>query len=293
MKRIFDGLTGKNKPILMFGLALSIALLISILTYNWMKSLSSEKAQNRETVSIVVAAADLPWGKSLTADLIKVAPYLKESVPPGYFSDLSVVAGRTLIYPVRANEPIIDSKLAPTTVTAGGVAAVVSPKKRAMGVKVDKVVGISGFIHPGHRVDVLVTLDRNERSNSPTTKIVLENILVLATGSEVEQTGAREKPSQVDVITLEVTPEEGEKLALAATEGKLQLALRNFADTESSNTRGTTISMLLSNTPGNETVKAKPVKAAPRRPAPEQPQSYTVELIKGSKVSETNFKKGE
>lgn len=293
MKRIFDGLTGKNKPMLMFGLALSIALLISILTYNWMKSLSGERAQQKDTISVVVAAADLPWGKSITADVVKVAPYLKESVPPGYFPDVSAVVGRTIIYPVKVNEPIIDFKLAPTTVTAGGVAAVVSPKKRAMAVKVDKVVGVSGFIHPGHRVDVLVTLDKNERMSSPTTKIVLENILVLATGSEVEQTGAREKPSQVDVITLEVTPEEGEKLALAATEGKLQLALRNFADKESANTRGTTIPMLLSGTPGNETVKAKPVKAAPRRVAPEQPQSFTVETIKGGKVSETNFRKGE
>ena len=100
-----------------------------------------------------------------------------------------------------------------------------------MGVKVDKVVGVSGFIHPGNRVDVLVTLSRNERQNEPTTKIVLENILVLATGTELEKSGKQEKPAQVDVITLEVTPEEGEKLALAASEGKLQLALRNYTDT--------------------------------------------------------------
>ncbi len=100
-----------------------------------------------------------------------------------------------------------------------------------MGVKVDKVVGVSGFIHPGNRVDVLVTLSRSDRQNEPTTKIVLENILVLATGTELEKSGKQEKPAQVDVITLEVTPEEGEKLALAATEGKLQLALRNYSDT--------------------------------------------------------------
>jgi pilus assembly protein CpaB len=224
--------------------------------------------------------------------MVKVAPFLKESLPAGYFSDTSAVAGRTIIYPVKAGEPVFESKMAPTTVTSGGVAALVTPNKRAMGVKVDKVVGVSGFIHPGNRVDVLVTLSRNERANSPMTKIVLENILVLATGTELEKAGKQEKPAQVDVITLEVTPEEGEKLALAATQGPLQLALRNFTDTGSSLTRGTTITGLLA---------AQEVPQPAAQPAPKSSNksvrvqrapspSVTVELIRGNKVTETNFK---
>ena len=172
--------------------------------------------------------------------------YLKESLPAGHFTDPAALVGRTNIYPLKAGEPLFESKLAPTTVSQGGVAALVTPKKRAMGVKVDKVVGVSGFIHPGNRVDVLVTLSRSDRQNEPMTKIVLENILVLATGTELEKSGKQEKPAQVDVITLEVTPEEGEKLALAAQEGKLQLALRNYPTTATSDTRGTTIPGLLS-----------------------------------------------
>ncbi len=157
-----------------------------------------------------------------------------------------------------------------------------------MGVKVDKVVGVSGFIHPGNRVDVLVTLSRNERANSPMTKIVLENILVLATGTELEKTGKQEKPAQVDVITLEVTPEEGERLALAASEGKLQLALRNFSDTDSAQTRGSTIPGLLAAQSAPQPAPKsgnKPVRVQ-RAPSP----TVTVELIRGSKVTETNFK---
>lgn len=288
MKQFWNKLGDKQKPLFLFGLAIVIALVISTLTYGWFKQIAQSQNQARETQPVVVAAVDLTWGTSLTGDMVKVVPYLKESLPGGYYSDVSGVNGRTIIYPVKAGEPIFESKLAPTTVSMGGVAALVSPKKRAMGVKVDKVVGVSGFIHPGNRVDVLVTLSKNERQNSPMTKIVLENILVLATGTELEKTGKQEKPAQVDVITLEVTPEEGERLALAASEGKLQLALRNFTDTDSSQTRGSTIPGLLSAQAAPQPTQksaAKPVRVQ-RAPSP----TVTVELIRGSKVTETNFK---
>jgi pilus assembly protein CpaB len=288
MKQFWNKLGDKQKPLFLFGLATVVALAIAVLTYGWVKQIAQVQNQVQETQPVVVAAVDLTWGTSLTGDMVKVVPYLKESLPAGYFSDVSGVNGRTIIYPVKTGEPIFDSKLAPTTVSSGGVAALVTPNKRAMGVKVDKVVGVSGFIHPGNRVDVLVTLSRNERANSPMTKIVLENILVLATGTELEKTGKQEKPAQVDVITLEVTPEEGEKLALAATQGPLQLALRNFTDTGSSQTRGTTITGLLaadaSAQPAPKSGK-KPIRVQ-RAPSP----TVTVELIRGNKVTETNFK---
>ena len=288
MKQFWNKLGDKQKPLFLFGLAIVIALVISTLTYGWFKQIAQSQNQARETQPVVVAAVDLTWGTSLTGDMVKVVPYLKESLPGGYYSDVSGVNGRTIIYPVKAGEPIFESKLAPTTVSMGGVAALVSPKKSAMGVKVDKVVGVSGFIHPGNRVDVLVTLSKNERANSPMTKIVLENILVLATGTELEKTGKQEKPAQVDVITLEVTPEEGERLALAASEGKLQLALRNFTDTDSSQTRGSTIPGLLAGQAAPQPAPKsgnKPVRVQ-KAPSP----TVTVELIRGSKVTETNFK---
>jgi pilus assembly protein CpaB len=290
MKQYWSRLGDKQKPVFLFGLAMAIALVVAVLTYGWIKQMTQTQVQARETQPIVVAAADFTWGTSLTGDMVKVVPYLKESLPPGYFSDVSSLNGRTIIYPVKAKEPIIESKLAPATASAGGVAALVTPKKRAMAVKVDKFVGVSGFIHPGNRVDVLVSLPRTDRLPNPTTKIVLENILVLATGTDLEKSGKQEKPAQVDVITLEVTPEEGEKLALAATEGKLQLALRNYSDTESAQTRGTTVPALLAaQSAPQPTDNRKPirVKSAPA------PASFTVEMIRGNKVTESNFRKGE
>jgi pilus assembly protein CpaB len=153
---------------------------------------------------------------------------------------------------------------------------------------VDKIVGVSGFIHPGNRVDVLVTLSRSTRSQEPMTKIVLENILVLATGTELEKTGKQEKPAQVDVITLEVTPEEGERLALAASEGKLQLALRNFTDSDNAQTRGSTIPGLLAAQSAPQLAPKSGNKPARVQRAPSP--TVTIELIRGSKVTETNFK---
>ncbi|HTZ41537.1 MAG TPA: Flp pilus assembly protein CpaB [Syntrophales bacterium] len=289
MKQVWNKLADKQKPLLLFGLAVVVALVATFLIHGWLQQKTNTQVQARETVSVVVAAVDLPWGTSITSSMIKTMPYLKESLPEGHFTDPATPVGRTIIYPVKANEPIFDSKLAPTSVAMGGVAALVTPNKRAMAVKVDKIVGVSGFIHPGNRVDVLVTLSRNTRSQDPMTKIVLENILVLATGTDLEKTGKQEKPAQVDVITLEVTPEEGEKLALAASEGKLQLALRNYTDTSSIGTQGTTIPALLSQPAAAPAPKSIAKKAA----APKPTAGATVEMIRGSKVTETNFKKGE
>jgi len=150
------------------------------------------------------------------------------------------------------------------------------------------VIGVSGFIHHGNRVDVLVTIP-NGKNSEPITKTVLENILVLTVGPELEKKGKDEKPSDVDVITLEVTPEEGEKLALAANEGKLQLALRNFSDTENVLTRGVTIPTLLASygmgPVGGTSPKGEQLAQKPR--------PLTVELIKGGKVSEVKFERSE
>jgi pilus assembly protein CpaB len=213
-----------------------------------------------------------------------------------------------LTSPVKANEPIFETKLAPTSVKTGGVAAVITPKKRAVAIRVDKTIGVSGFIHPGNRVDVLVTI-RREGAQTAMTKTVLENILVLAVGPETEIKGKGEKPSDVDVITIEVTPEEAEKLALAASEGKVQLTLRNFSDSEDVMTKGMTIPALLASYSGYSAVsETKPVATvSTRRPAfsktpthvtekkaeSEKQKPFVVEVIKGGKSSETKFEGGE
>jgi pilus assembly protein CpaB len=303
---------GKYRSVMLLGVAVIIALITSLLIYGYVQRKGSVKEVALETQPVVVAAVDLSWGTKLTDGMIKKTNFLKESLAGGCFTDPASVVGRVLIYPVKANEPIFESRLAPTDVKTGGVAAVISPRKRAVAVKVDKVIGVSGFIHPGNRVDVLMTLATGRTSN-PMTKTILENILVLAVGSETkERKGVEEKSSLTDVITLEVTPEEAEKLALAATEGRLQLALRNFSDTEDVATRGTTVSNLVGSPPtppfkeasptGRREIEVrKPVSQLPppiEKPVEKKventkPSNYTVELIKGSKVTEVTFEGSE
>ena len=205
---------GKYKSFIMFGIAIFLALIATVLIINWLqqKGKVKEAGPPIETQEVVVAKVDLSWGTPLAKEMIETKSFLRKSLPGGYFSDSSSLVGRILISSVQANEPILESRLAPMSAKTGGVAAIVSPNKRAIAIKVDKVIGVSGFIYPGNRVDVLVTVETG-KSRTPVTKTILENILVLAAGPEIETKGKGEKPSTVDVITLEVTLEEAEKLA--------------------------------------------------------------------------------
>jgi pilus assembly protein CpaB len=287
----------KHKSFILLGSAILIALVTTVLVVRVLqrKALDKERA-SIETQPMAVAMADLSWGTSLTKDMIKVVPFPKDYVPPGCFSSAEGLAGRVLVYPVKMNEPIFESRLAPKTIQTGGVAALISPNKRAVAVKVDKIIGVSGFIHVGNRVDVLVTV-ATEKSSDPVTKIVLENILVLAVGPDVSVDKKGKESTPVDVITLEVTPVEAEKLALAASEGKVQLALRNFNDTEDAFTRGMTIPSLLASYSGGArenkvetgSRSTKGLKTSAAAPSSPRYSGMVVELVKGTKLEKVTF----
>lgn len=300
---------GKYRPIILLGMAVIIALVATLLAINWLQTKAKGREPVLETQEVAVAKVDLTWGTALTKEMVETKPFLKKSLPGGHFSETSSLVGRVLISPVRANEPILESRLAPLSVKTGGVAAMISPKKRAIAVKVDKTIGVSGFIHPGNRVDVLVTL-ASGKASLPITKTVLENILVLSVGPEVETKGKEEKASSsFDVINLEVTPYEAEKVALAASEGKLQLTLRNFTDTEDVITKGMTVPTLLASYSYGPVQEAKvssvraaaskrptsavEKKAQTEKPAPVKKPVFTVEVIKGNKSDEVKFEGGE
>jgi len=272
---------GKWKAIIPIVLALVIALTLTIFLYKWVKKQTTEKEAvqqaESETVSVVVAVVDLPWGTKLEPKMIDTLPYIKESLPPGYSSSLESLDGRVLIGPVRQNQPILESSLAPDSVTTGGVSAVITPGKRALAVKGDKVIGLSGFIRPGNRVDILVTITV-PKTKKEITKTVLEDVLVLATGIEIQENKEGGKPHSVDVYTLEVTPEEGERLALASAKGKLHFALRNVTDRETVLTKGATIS---------GTVDSFRPKTKTRRQ--DKKAAFVVEVINGDQVTRKNF----
>jgi pilus assembly protein CpaB len=279
----------KSQPFILLGLAVCMALVTSVLVYNWLQRQPKvvEKVIGTRTDMVAVAVSDLFWGTKLTPEHIKLVPFPTGSLPEGHFSTLEDVEGRVLVANLRTNEPVLEYKLAPREVTMGGVAAVTRPEKRAMAVKVDDVIGVAGFINPGNHVDVLVTID----NSPPVTKTVLQNVLVLATGPDLDRKGKEEKPSSVKVITLEVTPEEGEKLALAATEGKVVLALRNQLNAEAVLTKGATIPALLNSYRAREEVtREEPKSTVKSNPKPAAPE-VSVELIQGGKVSTLTFKR--
>ena len=149
-------------------LSLVIALAGSIFLYKWINWQTSPKEVVKveyEAVPIAVAAVDLPWGTKLKPEMVKTAPFFKESMPLDCFTNSSKLEGRITISPLKLGEPILEHRLAPESVETGGVSAILKPGKRAIAVKGDKVIGISGFVNPGNRVDVLVTL------TEPKTKI--------------------------------------------------------------------------------------------------------------------------
>jgi len=265
--------------------ALIIALGGSVFTYSWIKkqvSLKPLPTGKADAVSIAVASHDLSWGTQLKKEDIQMVPFLKDSITQDYFSDVSKLEGRVAIAQLKQGEPILEPRLAPTSITSGGISAVVKPGKRALAVKGDKVIGISGFIKPGNRVDVLVTLT-DPRDDEEINKLVLQDILVLATGTEVARDGKGTKDTApVDVYTLEVTPEEGEKLALAATEGKLQFALRNATDGETVYTKGASIPDALSSYSVSKPIAAKVSGKAPVA-------ATTVQVIKGTQSGSVSF----
>jgi pilus assembly protein CpaB len=281
---------GRWKAFIPIILALVVATGGSVFLYKWLQVQTAPAAVvqvEAQAVPVVVAAVDMNWGTKLSKEMLKTVPFLKESLPAGYLVDPEALVGRVVISALKEREPVLETRLAPVDVTIGGVSAVIKPGMRAVAVKGDKVIGISGFIQPGNRVDILVTM-RDPDTNNEITKMVLSNVLVLATGTEIEDSRDG-KPRPVDVYTLEVDPDQAERLALAAAEGKLQFALRNMQDTETVLTKGATVAQTLRSLRGLDSTPPPPTVREWSTPAPGKKKSFTVETIKGDKVGSQKF----
>jgi pilus assembly protein CpaB len=265
---------GKLKALIPFVLALVVALTVTGLIYNWLKQKSNVPLVSRvipeDRAQIVLAHDDLSWGTKISAEMVKTAPIAKDYAPAGSFSNPAELEGRVLVTPVKQNEPIMESKLAPRDVTTGGISAVVHEGMRAIAVAGDKVIGLAGFIQPGNYVDILVTVQDPQNDKLHYTKTVLENIRVLATGTLVDNKDST-KPAPVDVFTVEVTPEEAELLSLAAVQGKLHFALRNVTDKNTVLTLGSTVGNALEGyRPRMQKVSEPAAKMEPQIEAPER-----------------------
>jgi pilus assembly protein CpaB len=285
---------GNLKAVIPIVLSLVIAAAGTWGIYQWVQGQRAPQQVvqvQAEAVPVVVAVADLAWGTQLKPEMLTTKPFLKQSLPEGYFSGPNEINDRIVVAPLNANDPVTEHKLAPVSIKTGGVSAVLEKGKRAIAVKGDKVIGIAGFINPGNKVDVLITVKDPQR-NEERTKTILENIMVLATGTQIQK-NEKGEPSPVDVYTLAVTPEEAETLSLGANEGKLQLALRSVTDTETVLTSGVNVpKMLASYSPGNPPPppKQEEVKEAPKVVQKWVPRpAVSVEVIKGNEMSQKKF----
>ncbi|MDY7000942.1 MAG: Flp pilus assembly protein CpaB [Thermodesulfobacteriota bacterium] len=270
---------GKSKALIQLIFALILSLAAGVLLFQWMRarSVSGEGAAPR-SVMVAVAAGNLTKGLCLGPESVKLVPYLPPSLPEGYFSDAKLLQGRMPAVDLVKNEPITASRLLSKDLASSAVSARITPGKRALAVKGNKVLGLSGFIRPGSRVDVLVTIeDSSQKKAKSRTKIVLENIRVLATGEELDRSGSDKDLSPVDTYTLEVTPAQSERLALAATRGTLHFALRNPADNEPVTTVGASVPTTLA--------ALRPVSKESGRPA----ARTTVEVVRGSEKKRVRF----
>jgi pilus assembly protein CpaB len=243
---------------------------------------------------------DIPLGSTINPNQVALSPWPKDNYPKDVVVDPKVAVGRTALRDFVRGEPVVESKLVPLNKASGLLSLRVPPGMRAFSVKVNEVVGVGGFIVSDSRVDVVVTTSLSSRNQQDQfSKIVLEDIRVLAAGRETEQKD--NKPVTVNTVTLAVTPEEAEKLALATNDGKIQLVMRNFADNTLVMTGGIDKGRLLSSFRSAPIAPAagSPTEKKPRRVSRKTPshaaasapskKSYSVEVIKGNKRTEENF----
>lgn len=275
----------RNRLLLIGCAAVMAAGALSILVYRILNA-AVASAHSPNAVA-VVAAFDLPVGSVITDRDIKVVRYSGE-IPDGAFRQAKDVVGRGVITSVVRNEILLPNKLAADK-AGGGLPAMIPQGKRAVAVKVNEVIGVAGFALPGTRVDVVVigNVTQDSSSGNVTATTVLQNVQVMAAGQKL-QTNADGKPETVQVITLLVTPEEAQKLALASQEGRIQLTLRNPLDEEAPAVHAVKNASIYGLGPA-------PVMRRAPKPAVEVPTRavvYTVETIKGNKRDVTSFPDG-
>jgi pilus assembly protein CpaB len=288
-----------------FGVAVLVA---AAATFGVWRVLQSAEARNRvATVPVVVALRDIPEGSLIERDMIGTSTWPAQAMPAGAFSRIDSVAGRVTRVPVFKGEAIVPGRLAPEG-TGPGLEVKITPGKRAMAVRINDVAGISGLIQPNSRVDVLVTM-RDNSSRGQVAKLFMENMRVLSVGTQVQR-GLDGLPVDGKIATLEVTPEEAERLAVAMGQGSIQLVLRGYGDPDSINTDGASSSEVLAALRAAPTVSQPTVRPQPRQvartpapqpkvdtvviappPAPARPDTAVVTIFRGNERTQQKFEK--
>ena len=291
-----------TRTLVVMALATLTAGIASLGVYAAVKSIPVREVEVAHTF-VAVAARNLPTGSRITEEDVKLVAWPARNPITGAFSEVKPILDRGLVAAVGENEPFTETKLAPLG-SGAGLPPSIPPGMRAMSVKVDEVIGVAGFVVPGTRVDLVVTLRGAGQTEEPMSRTVASNVLVLTAGTKFDQEQAKDgKPQPSTVVTLAVSPSDAERVALASSEGKISLSLRNPLDVEPTETAGVHVGALrlgMGSAPRPEPATAKP--APVRRPmafvpppsaAPTPvpvPKIYTVEAIRAAKRTEESVK---
>jgi pilus assembly protein CpaB len=273
------------KAMVLLLLAAALGLAAAFYAAAW----TSQRA-NIASNKVVVAAVDVGPGSKLNAQMLSTVDWPSGSLPIGAIQDIKALEDRVVKVGIVRGEALLEAKLAPVG-TKGGLSAVIAEGKRAMTVRVNDVVGVAGFALPGNYVDVMVNAQRDKEGNTEArqiSKTVLEHVLVLAVAQEASRDDT--KPKVVSAVTLELSPEDSEKLDLARSVGTLSLVLRNQVDTKTVSTSGITKNQLFGEEQAapakvvanlKQVVSTRPVRAS--QPAPQA--TNCVEIIQnGARV---------
>lgn len=287
----------KNRLVIVLVLALVSGIVAGYAALSYLRQQTRPlMAAETPRGKLVVAAKDLPLGTVLKLEDLQLIDWPGGTLPAGFAATPAEVVGRGLITPVSLNEPLLKTKLA-SKEAGGGLSITIPEGMRGVSVKVDEVIGVAGFVLPGTKVDVMVTVqppnDEGGGQKPAVTKLVLQNVQVLASGQTIQR-DSEGKPQTVTAITLLVSPEDAEKLVLAANEGRIQLALRNTLDPDSVTTRGVRVAGLVSGAgqqaaPVRRSVQVSP-RAGPRVQAgPRTPEGTVVETLRGGERTLQTF----
>jgi pilus assembly protein CpaB len=272
----------RTRLLLIGFVALALGAVVSYAVYRTLQTRSG--ADTPPGVEVVVAANDIAVGAKVTESDVKLVRFPAADLPSNIFHLKTSVVGRGAILPIARGEFFLPSKLAGEN-SGAGMQSLIPPGMRAVSVRVNEVIGVAGFVVPGTRVDVLLTGNPTGGSDQRTTT-VLENVAVIATGQKLERNTAGE-PQVTPVITLLVSPDDAQKLTLATSQGKIQLALRNPLDTKQQELASVATGSLYKGVPPPTPVAASRPKStsthSAKTPAPVVLPPYSVEVIKGTK----------
>jgi|YelNatPaOPRAMG01_1025707.scaffolds.fasta_scaffold30908_5 pilus assembly protein CpaB len=278
-----------RRPVIFVMLAGLAAMLASVVVYSALKRRDAEVKQAlAKTVHIVVASRDLPLGAKIDAGSLRLARWSSDALPEGAFSNPQQLIGSFVKSPFVRNEPIVASKLFMGQKTAGVLPLLIPAGMRAVSVPVDEVSDIAGFVLPGTHVDVLVAIAAGNGISQPFSKVVLQDVQVLAVAQEIEK--RKDQPQLVKVVTLLVTPTEAERLALASREGTLRLAMRNYSDNKIVLTSGVDVHQMLDVYSSTPRLPVMPAQAAALRHAAmpvHKVNKFSVEIMRDGTKSES------